>query len=219
MIPGRIPAALSLALLISGCNQLLNSVPGSGKPATENRNVSGFSSVELEGSGDLHIEQTGTESLSITADDNLLQYLTSDVSGGRLRLAARNGINFSASGPVVYKLTVKSLDGISLSGSGTVDGKALTSDSMKIDLSGSGDITATGGANKVEVMLSGSGNIHGDGYKGKDVRVELDGSGNATVAASDKLDVSINGSGVVEYIGDPKVTTSNNGSGSVRQKR
>jgi hypothetical protein len=44
---------------------------------------------KLEGSGELQIEQTGKESLTISADDNLLQYLTSDVSGGRLKLSMK----------------------------------------------------------------------------------------------------------------------------------
>jgi hypothetical protein len=211
-----IPAAI--ALFVSGCNIDSNSTSGSGKAATDTRSVSGFSSVEMSGSGELQIEQTGTESLTISADDNLLPYLTSDVLGGQLRLGMKNG-SFSPSSPVVYKLTVKNLNGIALSGSGSINGKALATDSMKIELSGSGEIMTAGSSDHMDVVVSGSGNFHGDGFKSKDARVEVDGSGSATVAASERLDVNINGSGSVEYIGDPMVNTSKHGSGSVSRRQ
>jgi hypothetical protein len=211
-----IPAAI--ALLVSGCNVVFNSTGGSGNAATDTRSVSGFSSVEMSGSGELQIEQTGTESLTISADDNLLPYLTSDVLGGQLRLGMKNG-SFSPSSPVVYKLTVKNLNGIALSGSGSINGKALATDSMKIELSGSGEIITAGSSDHMDVVVSGSGNFHGDGFKSKDARVEVDGSGSATVAASERLDVNINGSGSVEYIGDPMVNTSKHGSGSVSRRQ
>ena len=194
------------------------SYDGSGKAATETRSVSGFNSVELSGSGELQIEQTGTESLVISADDNLLQYLTSDVSGGQLSLGMKNG-SYSTSTPVVYKLTVKNLKGMTLSGSGSINGKALATDSMKIELDGSGEITTAGSSEHMEVVISGSGNVHGEEFKSKDARVEIDGSGRATVAASEKLDVEINGSGNVEYIGNPMVNTSRHGSGNVNKRQ
>src|SRR5262245_61053942 len=214
-----IPAAIALS--VSGCNVDFNptTINGSGKAATDTRNVSGFSSVEMSGSGELQIEQTGTESLAISADDNLLQYHTVDVRGGQLRLGGMKNGSYGALTPVVYKLTVKNLNGIALSGSGSINGKALATDSMKIESSGSGEITMTGSTDHMEVVISGSGNVHGEGFKSKDARVEIDGSGSATVAASERLDVNINGSGNVEYIGDSMVSISKHGSGTVNRRQ
>jgi Putative auto-transporter adhesin, head GIN domain len=59
---------------------------GFGQIGNESRQVSGFSKVELNGSGELTIEQTGTESLTISAEDNLLPKLSSEVSGDTLVL-------------------------------------------------------------------------------------------------------------------------------------
>src|SRR5262245_42858044 len=213
-----IPAAIALS--VSGCNVDFNptTINGSGKAATDTRSVSGFSSVEMSGSGELQIEQTGTESLAISADDNLLQYHTSDVRCGQLRFGMKNG-SYGTLTPVVYKLTVKNLNGVALSGDGSINGKALATDSMKIESSGSGEITISGSTDHMEVVISGSGNVHGEGFKSKDARVEIDGSGSATVAASERLDVNINGSGNVEYIGDPMVSTSKQGSGTVNRRQ
>src|SRR5689334_21418762 len=58
---------------------------GSGE-AGESREVHGVTGVELASFGDLQIDQTGTESLTIEADPDVLPKLTSGVSGGVLRL-------------------------------------------------------------------------------------------------------------------------------------
>ena len=56
----RVALALCIALLLlAACS----TTRGSGQLATAQREVSGFTKVELTGQGDLTIEQTGTESL------------------------------------------------------------------------------------------------------------------------------------------------------------
>src|SRR4029453_617014 len=70
----RVALALGIALLLlAACS----TTRGSGQLATAQREVANFTKVELAGQGDVTIEQTGTESLSISADDNLLPLLTS----------------------------------------------------------------------------------------------------------------------------------------------
>ena len=64
--------------------------PGSGG-AGESREVRGFTGVELASFGDLQIDQTGTESLTIEAAPDVLPELTSEVSGGVLRLGVVPG--------------------------------------------------------------------------------------------------------------------------------
>jgi len=208
---------ITLTLLVSGCGvNSINSTPGSGKTATEPRNVSGFTGVKLEGSAQLTLEQTGTESLTITADDNLLPSLTSDVSGGVLTLGTKGSM--SPSTPILYKLTVKNLDELTLGGSGTVSAKGLSANSLKLVIGGSGDMTVDGATERLEILLAGSGSYRGDGLKARDVNIQILGSGDAILAASDKLDVMIAGSGSVEYIGNPTVTTKSVGSGTVKKR-
>jgi hypothetical protein len=192
--------AIALTLLVFGCER--NSIVGSGKQVTEPRNVSGLNAVEVKGSGELTVEQTGMESLTITAEDNLLPYLTSDVSGGRLMLGTKENAGISSSSPVLYKLTVKNLDEITLGGSGAVNGKGLNADSLKIVIGGSGSMTVEGTAARTEVLLAGSGSYRDDGLQSKDVKIKIMGSGRAVLAASEKLDVTIVGSGSVRYVGN-----------------
>src|SRR5262245_33803264 len=106
----RLIGAAAFVWMVAGCNfdiNFNNGIQGSGKRVSEPRNVSGFREVVLKGSGNLNIEVTGTESLTIEADDNLLPYLTSDVSGNRLTLGTKDNTNVSPSKEITYTLTVK----------------------------------------------------------------------------------------------------------------
>ena len=95
--PGQMKMSLSPALIagvlivpilaLTSCS--IVTTPGSTR--TESRAVSGFSKVELAGSGDVTIDQTGKESLTIEAGDKVLPNLTSDVVGDTLVLGTKRG--------------------------------------------------------------------------------------------------------------------------------
>src|SRR5215208_2578356 len=129
-------------LLLAACA----AVTGSGMLKTEMRPVSGFTAIDLSGSGHLTIEQTGTESLTIEAEDNILPLLTSDVSDGTLHLGEKgNNLNIlTETKPINYRLTVKDLSGLTVSGSAQVSANAITTGKLRVVLSGSGSILLSG---------------------------------------------------------------------------
>jgi hypothetical protein len=144
--------AVGLVIVVSACSSSTgDAVTGSGALRTESRDVGGFSAIELSGSGNVIIEQDGTESLSIEAEDNLLPDLTSDISGGTLRLGTREGVDLHPTLPVTYRVTVKDLAGLQLSGSGSVTAAGITTPAISIDISGSGDVTIDGTADSQAV--------------------------------------------------------------------
>ena len=75
------------ALLFASCNHSinLNSIKGSGNVTTENRRVEGtFKSIEVSNAIDLVIEQSKNTSISVEADDNLQQHITTKVENSVL---------------------------------------------------------------------------------------------------------------------------------------
>src|SRR6186713_3267640 len=108
----RNTAFVVLCVLSSGCWST-KQIKGSGNVISENRTVADFDTVSLAGSGKLELDQNGTEALSITADDNLLELLTSEVKGHRLVLAVKKGFNVNPSKPIVFKVNSKMLKGVS----------------------------------------------------------------------------------------------------------
>ena len=193
-------------------------IPGSGKLISESRTASGFTGVSLKGTGQLVIDTNGTESLVITADDNLLPYITSEIKDDQLILGTKDNTNISPSKDVVYKLSAKNLDLIELGGSGDIAAKGINTDRLKIMLLGSGNISTAGTAERQEITLAGSGNYRAEKLKSKTATINLSGSGDADLDASEDLNVNIAGSGSVRYTGDARVTQKILGSGSVEKR-
>ena len=210
----RALALLAVGSVVTACS----ATAGSGQLATQSRQVSGFTSVELAGVGELSIDQTGTESLTVSAEDNLLPLLTSKVEGDTLILGKKPNNRIVTTKPITYTLTMKDITGLAVSGSGTINAPKLSTDALRIEISGSGMITTAGNADDQSLEISGSGRYLADGLTTKTTTAEISGSGTASVVASDALDVKISGSGTLTYSGNPQVTQTVSGSGRLIKK-
>ena len=230
----RFFTVILIALLLSACG--LRIIRGSGDRVTESRRVSDFDRVSLTGSGELVITQSGEESLTVEADENIMQYVRTEVRGGTLELGFVRGVSVSTRRPIRFDLSVRDLDDLNISGSGTIDSDSIDTSRLKIGISGSGDVridslTArtvdvriggsggvrlAGEADEQEVVIAGSGGFRGGDLRGEIVQVKITGSGNATVWATESLDVRITGSGSVNYYGNPRTSFSGAGSGRIK---
>lgn len=226
---------LLMTVLTSGC-VMYPGISGSGTLVTETRAVNDFDAVSVGGAGQIRITQGDTESLEVTADDNLLPFLRTEVVQGELKIWwDRNNMRFSK-GPV-YVLGVKNLEKLRLSGSLRAEMDRLTTESFdgrisgsgKIELghletqkvqmhvSGSGDLLiGDGRADTMEISISGSGHARMPEFEVDAVEISISGSGNAEVHAKKSLDARVSGSGNVTYLGSPQVHSSVSGSGRVR---
>jgi hypothetical protein len=210
----RALALLAVGSVVTACS----ATAGSGQLATQSRQVSGFTSVELAGVGELSIDQTGTESLTVSAEDNLLPLLTSEVEGDTLILGKKPNTRIVTTKPITYTLTMKDITGLAVSGSGTINAPKLTTAALRIEISGSGVITTAGNADDQSLEISGSGRYLADGLTSKTTTAEISGSGTANVVASNALDVKISGSGTLTYSGNPQVSQTVSGSGKLIKK-
>ena len=189
---------------------------GSGTMATETRDVSGFDEIDLSGSGRVLVAVTGTESLTIEAEDNILPLLTTEVRNGTLVLGAKQSI--SPTRDVVYTITVVSLEAVTVSGSGSVTATDIDAEAFNVDISGSGTVILGGVSESLDLSISGSGAFDGETLLSATGTVSVSGSGDAVVNVTDDIDVKVSGSGNVEYLGDPEVSVSISGSGDVSQR-
>lgn len=200
-----------LLLMLGACNVVI----GSGGSVTESRSVSDFDSISLNGSGDVIIEQGGEESLTIETNDNIMQYVTTEVRDGTLHLAveAPNAVLFTR---IVFTVGVVDLSGLEIAGSGSIKGDGIETDQLEVSVGGSGNVELEGAATRQTIDIAGSGRYKGGDLRSETADVSIAGSGKATVWATDGLDVSIAGSGTVEYYGSPTVNFSSSGSGNTK---
>lgn len=194
-------------LLLSSCTF------GSGEVISEQRDVSGFERIELATSGDVVVQVTGTESVQIEAEENILPLLTTDVVDGTLVLGSER--SFSTSRGIDYTITAATLQGVSITGSGDIEVTAVDGGTFFATIDGSGTIEASGRCETLAVEVGGSGTFDGAELRCPVGTASISGSGDALVDVTDVLDATVSGSGTIEYLGDPEVRTDISGSGDV----
>jgi Putative auto-transporter adhesin, head GIN domain len=211
--------AVSLTLF-TGCifNLGGSGVRGSGIVKTESRSVNGFSSIAFKSEGKVTVQQTGKESLTIRAEENLLPLLESHVTDHILSINTVNNANINPTKSIEFVIEVKSLEGFNMKGVGHIEAKGIQGKHLTIALTGAGDMTIEGSADSLDLNLEGVGNYEGEGFKTKQAKVHSEGVGSAVLNVSDQLDASVSGIGAVEYIGSPTVRTSGQGLGHIKQR-
>lgn len=191
---------------------------------TETREVSDFDGVDLSGQGQVSISIGEEFSLVISAEDNIMPLLTSEVRGGTLVLGTSQSINPTQE--ITYEVTMPLVSVLRVSGSGRIDSPGVVNDDVLIlevsgsgsvgapdlfvtgletAISGSGQVTATGQVDHVEVSISGSGSLDAEGLSAQTADITVSGSGGVVVEVTEELVVDVSGSGSVEYLGDPPV--------------
>jgi len=213
-------------------------VTGSGKTATEDREVGPVTDVTLSGIGNLTIRQGDTPSLTVTADDNLLPLIETETSGKKLTIGTKSGFSLKPTSPINITLTVPKLEKLTVSGAGNAVTQKLSGENLTVKLSGAGNATLrdvtckslsislsgagnailTGTAESATATISGAGEIDASGFKVATAEVKVSGAGNASVWATDELKAKVSGAGDVTYKGSPKVDKRISGAGSVKPR-
>jgi hypothetical protein len=200
-------------------SKVTSSAEESGKNTTnvveESRNVSGFEEVELRGVGNLSIEQTGSESLTVEAEEDVLPKLTTEVANDRLIIGPKLGTTVHTTAPINYKLTVEALNALEVSGSGDVEAEGINTDRLAVTIGGAGNVKAGGQADEQEIDISGTGAYRAENLESKEAKIGVSGAGSVIVNVSEKLDATVSGAGSVEYVGDPTVEQDVSGAGRV----
>jgi len=207
---------ISASLFFTSCGT--TTIKGSGNIVTESRSVSGYTAFSFSGAGDLNITQGDTESLSITTDGNLMDYIESSVQGGTLHIQFSNGVSLDPSEGIDFDISVIELNSVTFSGAGSLEADSLNVDAATFDIEVSG-VAECGIAGSVEEQnISASGTLDYDGadFECSTATVDISGVGDVTVWVSDTLDVVISGVGNVYYWGSPSTTTDISGIGDVQ---
>lgn len=229
----HIVISILMPLLLNACGIL--TVRGSGNIATEIRDVHDFDRVVFGGTGDLLLTQGNEEALSVEADDNLMEYVESEVRHGTLYIGEKETI--SPSKPIRYKLHVREIVGLDVAGIASAETGAISTERLEINVSGLStlsigaleaqelsiflngstevELKETGEVAEQEIEINGSGSYHAPGLRSQSVNLTSNGSGNVTVWATDFLSISMSGNGNVDYYGSPQVTQTGSGNVSV----
>jgi hypothetical protein len=230
---------LSLCLFASACRFMGGErIKGNGSIKTEPRTVGSFNGIDASGSVNVHLQQSSDASVKIEADENLLPYIETSVSGSTLKVKTRDGFNLDATKGIVVYVSGPVFREASVSGSGDIIGdnvitgtEALSMDisgsgnikmevalpKTEVEISGSGSAELRGSSKEFKASISGSGSIHCFELITDNTTLDLSGASDAQVYASKRLKVEVSGSGDVQYKGGASVSQDVSGSGSVKK--
>lgn len=228
-----ITLACLLPVLLTSCFGIR--VIGSGKVISEERQVSGINRISIGSSMNLFIEQTGSESVRIEADDNVIPYVTTQKTGGELAIRLKS-VSFGSIHPINCYVTVKDLSKIKVSSSATVKCDDLKTENFSIEMASSSkgalivhvtkldlnigssaDITLSGEAVSQDIKLGSSGKLEAYNLVSKDCKIVAQSSGYANINVSEKLDAQVSSSAQVNYKGDPEINSKISSSGSLNK--
>jgi hypothetical protein len=189
--------AMACVMLLAGGCAIAPPVRGSGVVISQPRQATGFNAVALAGIGTVRIKLTGTESLTVEAEDNLLPLLITTVENGTLKIAPKSSVNLSPTRPVIFHVTASRIESLSVSGAGNIDAGDLNSEQFTARVSGSGNLKlAALEAQNVTARISGSGGIRIERVETRNLKCDISGSGNVRLAGrADQVELCVSGSG------------------------
>ncbi len=156
-------------------SQSIFPVKGRGLPVDKKYNVSDFKGIEVSGGFDVILNQGNSESLVLTAQKNLFDYITVKVDNGTLKIYTRN--NIWSTQPMKALITFKNIDDLNVSGGGDVTSRTpINVDELSINMSGGGDFSSTVNSDGVKCYISGGGDAKIGGNI-KDYKINMSGGG------------------------------------------
>ena len=227
-----------MLLILSGCVvNLQDTITGNGNVTTQKRDVAAFTGIQVGSGIDVIITQGEPQSVEVEADENLQEWINTEVTGGMLNINTDKSIRFAKTKTV--RITCQTLDKIGVSSAGDVTGtNRFKTAALDIDMSSAGDLRLEVEAEAITVTISSAGNVNLIGKTGslkadlssagdlnafdleaKTGEISVSSAGKASVFITDEASFHSSSAGDIDYKGEPKIREINTSSaGSVNKK-
>ncbi len=230
---------ISLALVITFCTdgQIRRTVYGNNHVVKKEREAGRFTGLRVSSGIDVYLKQTGNESIEVEADENLHEYILTEIRDGVLHVYTETNIR-EAEMKRVY-VTMKDISSLKTSSAGDIIGEtpvktdklelsATSAGDIKLEIyvkeveatiSSSGDVTLTGEADILNANLSSAGDLNSFGLEVREADVSASSAGDADINVSERLRARSSSAGDINYRGNPKYLDAHSSSaGGVHRK-
>jgi hypothetical protein len=205
---------IAAVTVVTGCSG--PGIKGDGVIKTEDRSVSDFSKVVVAGGYQIKWS-AGKPALNISADQNLLPLIKTDVSGGTLQIDSKE--NLAPSKSIRINLSSASLAEVRLTGGNSFKAGQISGHDLRLESTGASDVSLDGSVTTLEANLTGASKLNAKSLQTQTATVSLTGASDADVTVADTLKVSITGAGSLTYFGNPKSVEQNiTGAGSIQHR-
>ena len=216
---------IAIAVLGFACSadgQWGKTVHGNHNVTRSERNLGSFTGVKASSGVDVYLRQGDKDAVTIEADENLHEYIITEVKGGVLQVYTEvsirdaekervyvtmkeiKSVETTSAGDIVGESPVKS-DDIRLSASSAGDIKLeIYAREVDLNISSSGDMTLSGETERLEADLSSAGDLNAYDLKAKEADISVSSAGDADINVTDKITARASSAGDINYKGDPK---------------
>ncbi len=225
MIFVKIIICITTAAILYGCGNSINvndpyygkQIYGSGKIVTESRNLSECSGITLNNVGKVYLNQGDDQSITIEADDNIIDRVITHKGNGSVSVGLAEG-SYSNITLRIY-ITLKTIENISITGAGKVECTSpIQSDNLYCFIEGAGSLNLNGEADFLNCIINGTGNINAFNFTVKKCTSTVNGAGSCIFHVTDELYAVVSGAGSIVYYGNPPVVkTSVSGLGQIQK--
>lgn len=213
---GGVVCCAALALISAGASGCKMELRGSGTQGTVVRKVDAISGVEVGGNVWLEVSQGPEQRVELTADDNILPLILTEVRGEVLYLDTKRPI--SPKSRVELRVTLnQGIKRLACSGASEAIVREIESRDITVEVSGAARVTLAGHAQRLSASLSGSSYLDARELEVITATADASGSASATLNALTKLEARASGTARVRYMGRPKLEQSTSGKGTVQR--
>jgi hypothetical protein len=228
-----------ICLGISSCvdAQVRKTVRGDGNVVKKERTTVSFNGIRVSTGIDVYLKQGDKESILVEADENLHEYIITEVKGGNLQIytdanirEARmkrvyvtinevTSLKTSSAGDIIGETPLKGTDiELAASSAGNIRLEVYAK-SLNINISSSGDVSLSGEVETLNADLSSAGNLEAYNLKVKEAEVSASSAGDARISVSEKITARASSAGDISYQGDPKYVDAHSSSaGGIHRK-
>jgi hypothetical protein len=213
----RVAFLAALTVMAYACENSWSCLRGNGIPGEETRAISGFNGVVSEGEFDVFIVPDSSFSVILEADENILPYIRTRISGNTLILDQGTRKCLRSDNPIRITVHLPQVAFLDLTGSGMITGDNIEADELTVHLTGSGLIDLRGlKTGLLDALITGSGEMI---FWGETIDADLDITGSGEIRAFNLESVNcianISGSGSMEVNVEKKLIAYISGSGNI----
>jgi uncharacterized protein YxeA len=228
-----------ICLGITSCidAQMHRTVRGDGDVVKKERTATSFNGIRVSTGIDVYLKQGDKESITVEADQNLHEYILTEVKDGVLNVYSEvnireakmkrvyvtmkevKSLKTSSAGDIIGETPVKGTDiEISASSAGNIRLEVYAR-RIEINISSSGDVSLSGEAEKLNADLSSAGDLEAYNLKIKEADISASSAGDARINVSEKITARASSAGDITYQGDPRYVDANSSSaGGIHRK-
>ncbi|MEO5860730.1 MAG: head GIN domain-containing protein [Pyrinomonadaceae bacterium] len=189
---------------------------GSGNVASESREVSEFSKIDVSHVFQVEVTAQAEYAIEVEADDNLLQFIKTEVRGDTLHIELDQRVK--TSNPLRVRVSAPNIERIEASGASRVDVAHLQNAELAVDTSGASKVNVVGETGTLTVDVSGASQIDLGSLSAATATIEASGASRVNVNVTNDLIADASGASRITYTGSAKVQKSTSGASSVSQK-